>query len=851
MAGIWLTKAGNLGIFPNAEYFQYQLDAYDPAAGSLTYSIITGSLPKGLEFTSAGMIQGIPINDTISSNSNIVLTKNFVVRITTTTGVVTDRAFSISVSGVIPPVISPTSSSLGAYVSGDYIDLQLTATEQVDTLTATFSVVQGELPPGTSLSSSGAITGYVTPVPNDQTAAITGFDKTAWDQYVLDFTGINASKNYQFTIRADDGINFDQETYTIYIYDRYSMTADNDVVTADNEITAITADTTNKYNPILYTDEGTIGVIRADNNFAFAFDAVDLDDDSLTYTLASGSLPTGLTLNTSTGYITGLVPNATLNYEDFDFSIVVSKTLYPEYVSTTKFYTIRVLGTLNDTVTWITNSNLGQIYAGQVSELVIQGVTRTGRSIYYKLKQDSVGALPAGLELQSNGIISGRPSFNSLNPEGSGLYSFTVVAYDTQGIEYDEKTFTLKVFKRTTAPYENLYISLMPNREQRALYDDIVNNTDIIPESVLYRSTDPWFGRNTYRQSLFMYGLNSESLSDYINSMTLNHYWKTLAFGNIKTAVALDDSFNVKYEVVYIEILDNGVNAQGFGPNLSIDWPANTYNISSVYPNSFPNMQSRLESGIGYLDKGVLPNWMTSRQPDGYVLGFTRAIVLCYTLPGKSTEVAYRIGQVAQRFNLIDFTIDRYEWDKILSEYYDPNTGDFIPNNYVIATGNITANTSSNLVIGTSGNVSGTGTISGTAGNVYISGNMTAFNQELVAGKNIFVSSVSVGIVNRIFSNTNIKLENPLTSTITNVSFETEGPSTLFNSEIKLGDSIIVSNVLIGNVATILSDTQLRLTANATANVSDQEFNHVAQDPYNIPLQGDSYLKFPQVNILS
>lgn len=851
MAGIWLTKAGNLGIFPNEEYFEYQLDAYDPLAGPLTYTIITGSLPQGLELTSSGLIKGIPINDTVSVISNITLTKDFVVRITTTGLAVTDRAFSISVSGLLPPVMSPTSSSLGSYVSGDYIDIQLTAAEQVDTLTVTFSVIQGSLPPGLSLSSSGQITGYVTPVPNDQTAAITGFDKTAWDQYLLDFTGINTSKNYQFTIKADDGINFDQEIYSIYIYDRYSMTADNDIVTADNEITAITADISNKYDPILYTPSGTIGTIRADNNFAFGFDAVDFDDDALTYSLASGSLPTGLSLNSSTGYITGLVPNATLNYQDFNFSVVVSKTLYPEYVSQTISYTIRVLGTLNDTVTWITPSDLGLIYAGQISELAIQAQTKVGRAIFYKLKQDSVGALPSGLALQSNGIISGRPSFNSLNPEGSGKYTFTVVAYDSQGVEYDQRTFTLTVFKRTAAPYENLYISLLPNRSQRAIYDNIVSNTDIIPENFLYRPTDPWFGRNTNRQSLFMYGLNSETLSDYINSMTLNHYWKTLTFGDIKTAVALDDNFDVKYEVVYVEILDNGVNANGLGPNLSITWPENNYNISTVYPNSFPNMEARLESGIGYLDKGVLPNWMTSRQPDGYVLGFTRAIVLCYTLPGKSTEVSYRISQVAQSLNLIDFVIDRYEWDNILSEYYDPSTSQFIANNYVLATGNITANTSSNLIVGTSGNISGTGTISGTAGNVYIIGTLTEFTQELTAGKNIYVSGSSIGIVNRIFSNANIRLENPLSSTITSVAFETEGTSTLFNAEIKLGDRLVVSNVVLGNVATILSNTQLRLTANSSANVSDQAFSHLAQDPYTVPTQGQSYLKFPQVDILS
>jgi hypothetical protein len=31
----WITAVGNLGVVPSLEYYQYQLDAYDTAGGTL------------------------------------------------------------------------------------------------------------------------------------------------------------------------------------------------------------------------------------------------------------------------------------------------------------------------------------------------------------------------------------------------------------------------------------------------------------------------------------------------------------------------------------------------------------------------------------------------------------------------------------------------------------------------------------------------------------------------------------------------------------------------------------------------------------------------------------------------
>lgn len=841
MAGIWNTRSGNLGMIPDQFYYELQLSASDSNAGVLSYSIIAGELPNGLTLSNIGLISGNPNMDTSSTNLQRVLTKEFTVRLTAPDNTVNDRTFSLSVSGVTPPVISPNSSSLGTYIAGDYANISLTATDVFSDLDVIFSLKSGQLPPGVTLYSNGAIQGYILPISNNQTANVDGFDESYFDQYLLDFSGVSTSRNYQFSVEGNDGINYDFETYTIFVYDREALTADTDQITADND-DVITADDSNLYSPILYTEPGRIANVTADNNFAYQFDAIDLNGDDLSYAITSGTLPAGLSLQANTGWITGVVEQTNLNFTDYTFNAQAFKTQDTDFISENKTFVLRLLGELDNDITWITSSNLGNIDAGSISELSISASASLYQTLNYKLASNSIGALPPGLQLQSDGLIIGRPSFFADNYATANLLStFTVVPYN-QNIEFTDsaKTFSLQVFKRTTNPYDNLYIDLLPSESQRQYFEDIIHSSDIAPNDILYRPSDLWFGRNTLRRVLFLSGLQAETASNYINAMTLNHYWKTLLFGQVKTARATDENLNTTYEVVYLEIIDQQVNSAGLGPNLSVTWPTNTANISTVYPNSFPNMVDRLVNAIQYADQGVLPDWMTSRQEDGRVLGFTRAMVLFYTKPGKSKQVAYRVNQVISDFNLIDFTIDRYEWDNTLSK-----------NEFVQATGQISGNIESNIITGISGNINGSGTITTANANAFIIGTGTIFGTQLEKDKPIYVAGNLVGIVDRIFSNTNVKLKANATSTIISQPWTTTAISTKFDQELKLGDTIIVNDNVIGTVKTISNATSLILESTSSANIANANYIHVQQDLYYIPGQGTQYLKFPQTNILS
>jgi hypothetical protein len=921
-AVVWITNAGSLGNIPESIYYEVQLDAYTSIGGVLAFKIIAGSIPSGLTLTSTGLLSGIP------NAVTEITTKTFTVRATNSQGKISDRTFSVTIGGLVSPIINQGSGSLGAYIDGQLIDIQLTVTEPPGNLSSTFSLFSGQLPQGVTLSSSGRLYGYISPA-SGLGAGSPGFDLTGFDTYSFDYPGVNVSKNYQFQIKADDTVKTDINTYTLYVYSRTSLTADNyiaandparapnsNIVSADSDL--ITVDTVTVYSPILLTSAGRVGTIRQNTLFQYQFNAIDFNDDTLTYHIVSGSLPTGLSLTSSTGWITGIVPFGPLGSVTYSFTMNVSKVSgATTYTSETKTFNIKIQGQVSDTVNWITPSSIGSLYNGAISEFFISATTPSGKLLQYSLIGSSIGSLPAGLELLNNGLISGRCSF-----QASGTYSFTVAAFDSDNFVYDEKTFTIIIVTRDQKPYENLYIQALPNRSQRRYYDNIINNTDIFPSDVIYRSNDPWFGKNSLIRSLFLTGLNPLDSASYASAMALNHYWKTLTFGNVKTAQALDENFNVKYEVVYVELLDPELNDHGLGPNIAVSLPTNSSNVSTIYPNNFPNMVKRLADGVGYENRSILPDWMTSRQTNGAVLGFTRALVLCYVQPGRSAEVAYRVKKVEDNFKLIDFTIDRYEWDSILSnswikgsvtgtgnivantqsatitgigtdftseldansKIYSSNVfigtvssvtsstivtltanatanvtshtfaygNEFMVNNYTTGSGTITANIRSNVVLGSNVTTAGAGRISGVSGSATITGNSaTAFNSTIAIGKTLYVANTRIGTVATISNAHVLTLADPLNSTISNVSYSFTGNITSFTNDILLGDNIVSNGIVLGNVATIVDDFTLVLSANSAANVTSNTYSYTNKDPYTVPGQGDKYLKFPNIRVIT
>lgn len=743
----WETPGGNLGSYTEGIYYELPLQVFNPTNLVPTFKFISGELPTGMQVASSGKLQGVPIvlNTLGIAQSQ---TYNFTIRATLGTQVV-DRSFNFTVTNVEPPVISPATNILGSAFDGEYYSQQLTAVELDPQINLTWKVVEGELPPGVTLDqTTGLLSGFILPVLLDGAYGPTGYDAdvlsgqviTEYQEYdtpPYDFIGVPQSTNYSWTVEVSNGVDQAVQPYQLNVVGKGDWSADNGGAVVNN--TYLTVDGDNIYVPAILTPSQTLPIGRAGSHYGFKITATDFQGNSIqynTYSIATGSfdangdgvnhqfgagfdttafddvtagsatsLP-GLTIDPNNGWIYGNITPQSSTLTTFEFAIIASKIVgNVTYLGTPVYYDLPIAGEINNVVEWVTPTDLGTIDNGSISEITLVAKHLAGKPLEYTLIDLPKTKLPQGIKLLPSGDLAGRASFeyfaldNSATTFDSGstsfdnIFTFTAEASTHDGSASATQVFTLRVNNSNVKPYENLYIKGLPSQSQRALYNSVINNTEIFPSSLLYRPTDSWFGVQSDIKMLFLAGLNPSELDSYQSAMVHNHYNKTLSFGQVKTAVSLDSNYNIKYEVVYLEVLDPEENASGAGPsqtinltgkiNPYIDSNGGTHTIA--YPNSLNNMTSDIVGSIGYANQSALPDWMTSNQIDNTAtgkflppLGFVNAVVLAYTLPGYSNQVAYRLRNSGIDFNNITFTADRYQLDNTLTQNYNVPASTFI-----------------------------------------------------------------------------------------------------------------------------------------------------------------------------
>jgi hypothetical protein len=661
--------------------------------GSITfavyYQLLAGRLPPGMQINETGILAGSPSVNTVQGVPLPVpadTTSQFAVRSytervikgVTQLNTLADRTFSITVSGLNTVIWNTPAGSIGTYFDGSQItDLTVSYTNPDPFVGAEVTLIAGALPTGLTVSNAGVISGYITPNANSNAT----------------------STNYSFTLRVSNGVSNDTRTFSILVYARSTMTADNTHVTADN--TFITADIAPITPPIITTPTGSIGSTRSDNFYAFQFTGIDFAGNPIEF-IATTALPPGLTLDPTSGWLYGYIPYEGIMSSDYTFSIIAREVDDTSNTSKLYTYSLTITGPINSDIVWLTPSFLGSIDNGATSTLYVKATNVSGVPLQYRLLSGSDSRLPQGLQLLSSGNIAGRVSFDTFALDGGtttfdvGLNTvdqpttfdmvatFTVNAYSVNGLINVTKTFSIRVIRRYNEPYDNLYIQAMPPQNDRDLLASLLQNPTIFPPELIYRNDDPNFGVSHVPIYNHAYGLTAATYDDYVASMNLNHYWKNLILGEIKTAQALDDLGNVIYEVVYSEVVDTLVNNDGIsvGKQVVLPFPINgpdSTEIATVYPNSLQDMRDQVIDIVGQISN-VLPRWMLSRQVDGTVLGFTPAWVIAYTNPGQSGQIAYNIKtQFGTRLNLVDFKADRYELDNLLTKNWDRETQQWRP----------------------------------------------------------------------------------------------------------------------------------------------------------------------------
>ena len=588
-APVWKTTAGSLGKINELENFSFQLEAEDADSTALTYSKIAGTLPPGIELTTAGVLQGVPSE--VSTRSLY----NFVVRASDGANIA-DRTFSLQIKGADDPTFTTASGQLDLsdstrvgnmwVLDGSYIEYQIMATD-TDTnagQTLVYDIASGELPPGVTISTSGLISGTVLLTDDERYGDIGGYDNTyAYDDIPYDPTTFSTSrsKNFEFVIRVTDGASVTTQVNSIFVFTADFWRVDNNRITVDQttyEGVDLVMSLSANRRPVFQT-AANLGTFRHDNQCVIKIDVVDFDplQGDLEYSIVGGSLPTGLSIDINTGEISGQLPTQAAVESEYSFTVRASRApISGITVYTDKTFTMTVIGQIDVGIAFITSANLGTINVGIPSLVSIQAeAAEANRVLTYSV---TAGSLPPGLTLSPQGNIVGQVDLTELrilNDSATTFdYTFTVNVSDQYQSAASNKEFTITVNAPYSVEYGNMTAAgLISNRtnslSDRDLFYQVAQDPNINNEDCIFRSEDPAFGMPEKAEMLLIAGLEHQTLTELQETMEQNHEPKTLYFGDIKTAMAKQNGV-VKYEVVYIEMKDNLVNNSGTAVSSSI-----------------------------------------------------------------------------------------------------------------------------------------------------------------------------------------------------------------------------------------------------------------------------------------
>jgi hypothetical protein len=415
-----------------------------------------------------------------------------------------------------------------------------------------------------------------------------------------------------------------------------------------------------------------------------------------------------------------------------------SEYWYRGVATADKTFSVDIIGEIESSVEWLTDSDRGTIKPNQPSQLYIEA-----KSLLYggRIAYDFIsGDLPPGLTFLSTGAIQGKvkqfaddagPGLtryferdDSAAPDSSTLsrsftgewdggtttfdkkFTFTIRARDAANFAESLKTFFITVVADNTKTFANLYVKAFQTKSKRLSWYNFITDATVFTPADLYRYGDPNFGIQTELKMLVFAGIESLEAVNYVQAMSRNHYRKRLLFGDLKVAEGKDPVTQESiYEVIYVSIIDelekngvsikntvelnNNINSKVLISYDAIKIDSNIPLVSDrdhqrVFPNSIKNMRKRMQS-VGDRDREFLPLWMRSIQDmTAYESGFAKALVLCYTKPGKSAGVLAKIKAKNFDFKTIDFTADRYLIDIIDGQIEDkylafPQRGEKLP----------------------------------------------------------------------------------------------------------------------------------------------------------------------------
>jgi hypothetical protein len=330
-----------------AEFANYSQTLAATGYGPFSYSVSVGTLPPGLSLNSStGAITGAPTGP----NS----TSSFTIKVTDSSNPAQSGSQPLSIAVSLPPAPSITTTTLPNGIVGANYSQTIVFTGGHGPFT--WSISAGALPTGFSL--------------NTATGAITGSSNTV--------------NTYSFTVKVVDSSNPAQTA---------SQPLSISIVTGPLLVTPATLPTGAINDPYPSTTLGASGGLPP-----------------YTWAITVGSLPAGLSLNVSTGAITG-TPTGPSGTANFTAQVTDSTS-----TKATGSFSIIVNSALAITSTSLPGATAGTNYSTNLS--ATGGVTPYNWSI-------SAGSLPTGMNLSGN-TISGIATT-------AGTVSFTIMVNDASG----------------------------------------------------------------------------------------------------------------------------------------------------------------------------------------------------------------------------------------------------------------------------------------------------------------------------------------------------------------------------------------------------------------------------------
>jgi hypothetical protein len=401
----WQTPAGSLGILTERELQEIEIQATSDV-GRITYTLIAGSLPRGLRLTSEytydssqtiGYIKGSAVEVKRFTESRFVIRADDGEDIE-------DRTFSLAVDGSDIPAWITREGFLNVGEGAAYfvldnarVNFQLEAADTDftagDTLEYYLMPMGGQLPPGLTLSRSGLISGYTDPIfaleyngfPNGgyDTAPLdvtpldfvelrsNGFDSYFFDNVTYDYSEASRvprrlSRIYTFAVAVTDGVNAVSRVFKIYVVTEEFLQADNSIVPVDTNLFQASSSSARKP---LWITQSNLGRFRANNYVTIFLDVYDPPtlSGTITYFLLPTNpdstpsvLPPGMALDSITGEIAGRVPYQAAVTKQYKFTMMAVN--FPATLATTT-YTLK--GNWNASITYQPNEAvryLGFIY---------------------------------------------------------------------------------------------------------------------------------------------------------------------------------------------------------------------------------------------------------------------------------------------------------------------------------------------------------------------------------------------------------------------------------------------------------------------------------------------------------